>query len=326
MRTFGVRCVILALGISASLAFPTGAGAADWPTKPVRVIVPFAPGGAADVIARLFSDSLGLSFGQPFVVENRTGAGGLIGAQATARSDPDGYTLMAAGMSSHVLAPATSKNPGYDPIRDFTHIAFFGGAPSVLLVHPSLGVTSFKELLVYAKTKAGSTEYVSAGTGTVGNLLTEFIAMKEKIKLVHVPYRSGSGAILDLLAGRVKVGTLNWSTAREQVVTGRLIPIGVSSVNRLPALPSLPTLSELGYPDMVTTTWHMLVGPAGLSKDIVRALNRAVIRSVDRPELRKVFEYDAVETRPMTPAELTQFVAGEVAKWTPVVKASMKPE
>lgn len=315
---------MLLLAMGAGFSFP--AAAAEWPTKPVRVIVPFAPGGAADVIARLFSDSLSLSFAQPFVVENRTGAGGLIGAQSVARADPDGYTLMAAGMSSHVLAPATTKNPGYDPVLDFTHIAFFGGAPSVILVHPSLGVTSFKELLAYAKTKAGRTEYVSAGTGTVGNLLTEFIAMKERIKLVHVPYRSGSGAVLDLLAGRVKLGTLNWSTAREQVVTGRLIPIGVSSANRLPMLPSLPTLSELGYPDLVTTTWHMLIGPAGLPRDIVGALNREVIRSANRPELRRVFEYDAVETKAMTPAELRQFVTDEFAKWTPVVKASMKPE
>jgi tripartite-type tricarboxylate transporter receptor subunit TctC len=326
MRTLTMRRFVLLLAVGFGLAFAGGATAAEWPTKPVRMIVPFAAGGAADVIARLFSDALSLSFGQQFIAENRTGAGGLIGAQTVARADPDGYTLMAAGMSSHVLAPATNKNPGYDPIRDFTHVAFFGGAPSVILVHPSLGVTSFKELLAFAKTMAGSVEYVSAGTGTVGNLLTEYIAMKEKIKLVHVPYRSGNGAILDLLAGRVKVGTLNWSTAREHVLAGRLIPIGVSSSRRLAALPSLATLSELGYPDMVTTTWHMLAGPAGLPKEIVGALNREVAKSVDRPDLRRVFENDAVETKAMTSAELTVFVASEVAKWTPVVKASMRPE
>jgi tripartite-type tricarboxylate transporter receptor subunit TctC len=196
----------------------------------------------------------------------------------------------------------------------------------VILVHPSLGVTSFKELMVHAKTKTGSMEYVSAGTGTVGNILTEYIAMRERIKLVHVPYRSGSGAVLDLLAGRVKLGALNWSTAREHVLTGKLVPLGVSSSRRLAALPALPTLYELGYPDMITTTWHMLAGPAGLPKEIVGMLNREVTRIVERPELRNVFESDAIETRAMTPAELTQFVAGEIAKWTPVVKASMQPE
>jgi tripartite-type tricarboxylate transporter receptor subunit TctC len=302
-----------------------GASAAEWPAKPVRFIVPFAAGGAADIIGRLFADSLSGVFNQQFIAENRTGAGGLIGAQSVARSDPDGYTLMGAGMSSHVLAPATSKNPGFDPVADFTHIAFFGGAPSVILVHPSLGVTTFKDLLAHAHTRA-SIEYVSAGTGTVGNVLTEYIAAKEKIRLVHVPYRSGNAAVLDLLAGRVKVGTLNWSTAREHIAVGSLIAVGVSSSRRLPAAPDLPTLSELGYPDMVTTTWHMLSGPAGLPKDIVGALNREVVRIVDRPEMRKHFEVDAIETKVMSPAELTQFVREEVDKWAPVVRASGKAE
>jgi tripartite-type tricarboxylate transporter receptor subunit TctC len=319
--------LVTALTLATAVAAVTEAAtAAEWPAKPVRVIVPFAAGGAADVICRLFSDSLSAAFSQQFIVENRTGAGGLIGAQATARAEPDGYTLMGAGMSSHVLAPAASKSPGFDSILDFTHIAFLGGAPSVILMHPSLGVTTFKDLLAYARTKVGGIEYVSAGTGTVGNVLTEYIAMREKIKLVHVPYRSGNGAVLDLLAGRVMVGTLNWSTAREHVATGKLVPLGVSSAKRPPGAPGLATLSELGYPDMVTTTWHMLAGPAGMPKDIVGVLNREVARIVDRPELRNVFESDAIEARAMTPAELRDFVATEIAKWTPVVKASMKPE
>jgi len=232
---------------------------------------------------------------------------------------------MAAGMSSHVLAPATNKSPGFDPVDDFTHIAFFGGAPSVILVHPSLGATTFAELMAYAKRRDG-VEYVSSGTGTVGNVLTEYISIKERIKLTHIPYRSGSGAVIDLLAGRVKLGALNWSTAREHVRAGSLIPVGVSSSKRLAALPDVPTLDELGYHDMVTTTWHMLSGPAGLPREIVGQLNREVIRIVDRPELRKQLETDAVETKAMTPAELTQFVRGEVEKWGPVARASAKAE
>ena len=265
--------------ISIAVVLCASTNAAEWPTKPVRVVSPFAPGGAADVIARLFSDGLSTAFNQQFIVENRTGAGGIVGAQTVARAEPDGYTLMAAGMSSHVLAPATSKTPGYDPIDDFTHIAFFGGAPSVILVHPSAGVRSFADLLAYARASIGI-EYVSSGTGTVGNVLTEYIAIKEKLKLVHVPYRSGSGAVIDLLAGRVKVGALNWSTAREHILTGNLIALAVSSAKRLPALPDVPTLDQLGYPDMITTTWHMLAGPAGVDRQIVSALNREVIRIV----------------------------------------------
>lgn len=314
-----------AVAAVASLILFTAAPAAEWPERPVRIVVPFAAGGAADVIGRLFADSLSGSFSQQFVVENRAGAGGIVGAQVVARAEPDGYTLMAAGMSSHVLAPAASKSPGYDPIRDFTHIAFFGGAPSVILVHPSLGLKSFGELIAHVRRSTGI-EYVSSGTGTVGNILVEYIASKERIKLVHVPYRSGSAAIIDLLAGRVKIGSLNWSTAREHVTAGSLLPVAVSSAKRLAAQPDLPTLNELGYPDMITTTWHMLAGPAGLPREIVGALNREVIKIVDRPDIRRHFETDAVESRAMTPAELKEFVRAEVEKWTPVVQATAKPE
>jgi tripartite-type tricarboxylate transporter receptor subunit TctC len=299
--------------------------AAEWPDHPVRVVVPFAAGGAADVIARLFSESLSAVFSQQFIVENRAGAGGIVGAQTVARADPDGYTLMAAGMSSHVLAPAASRNPGYDPVRDFTDIAFLGGAPSVILVHPSLALTSFGELIALVRRSTGI-EYVSSGTGTVGNILVEYIAAKEHIKLVHVPYRSGNAAIIDLLAGRVKIGSLNWSTARVHVNAGNLVPVAVSSSKRLAELPELPTLSELGYPDMVTTTWHMLAGPAGLPKEIVGALNREVIKIVERPDIRRHFEIDAAETKAMTPPELKEFVRKEVEKWTPVVQSAMKAE
>jgi tripartite-type tricarboxylate transporter receptor subunit TctC len=303
----------------------TAPAAAEWPDRPVRIVVPFAAGGAADVIARLFSESMGTVFSQQFVVENRAGAGGIVGAQIVARAEPDGYTLMTAGMSSHVLAPAASKNPGYDPVRDFTHIAFFGGAPSVILTHPSLGVRSFAELVALVRRSTGI-EYVSSGTGTVGNILIEYIASRERIRLVHVPYRSGNAAIIDLLAGRVKIGSLNWSTAREHVTAGNLVPIAVSASKRLDALPDAPTLNELGYPDMVTTTWHMLMGPAGVPREIVGALNREVVKIVERPDMRRHFEVDAVETRAMTPAELKEFVRGEVEKWTPVVQTATKPE
>lgn len=319
------RCRISAAAILICIVSLTAAAAGEWPDRPVRVVVPFAAGGAADVIARLFSESLGAVFSQQFVVENRAGAGGIVGAQSVVRADPDGYTLIAAGMSSHVLAPAASKNSGYDPIRDFTHIAFLGGAPSVILVHPSLGIRSFAELVALVRRSTGI-EYVSSGTGTVGNILIEYIASRERIKLVHVPYRSGNAAIFDLLAGRVRIGSLNWSTAREHVTAGNLVPIAVSAANRLPGLPDAPTLSELGYTDMVTTTWHMLAGPAGLPKEIVGALNREVVKIVERPDIRRHFEIDAAETKAMTPAELKEFVRGEVEKWTPVVQAATKPE
>lgn len=324
-RRLRLRAAVILASLSASLFSLSAAPAAEWPERPVRIIVPFGAGGAADVIARLFAESLGPVFNQQFIVENRAGAGGIVGAQLVARADPDGYTLMAAGMSSHVLSPAANKNPGYDPIQDFTHIAFFGGAPSVVLVHPSLGIKSFGDLVAFVRRSTGI-EYVSSGTGTVGNVLVEYIAAKEDIKLVHVPYRSGNAAIIDLLAGRVLIGSLNWSTARVHVAAKKLVPVAVSSSKRLAELPDLPTLAELGHPDMVTTTWHMLAGPSGLPREIVGALNREVNRIVTRPDIQRHFEVDAVETKAMTPAELKEFVRSEVAKWTPVVQSLAKPE
>jgi tripartite-type tricarboxylate transporter receptor subunit TctC len=316
---FGLAASVLALSA-------TGAPGADWPSKPVRIVVPFAAGGAADVISRLVADSLGTAFGQQFVVENRPGGGGIVAAQYVARSEADGYTLMQVGMSSHVVSPAMSKNPGFDPVRDFTHIAFIGGSPTVILVHPSLGVRSFKDFLALAKARPGGIEYVSAGTGTSGHMVAELIAMKENIRVLHVPYKAGSGAIVDLLAGRVKVGSLTWTTAREHIAVGSLIPIAVSSAKRLAAAPDLPTLNELGYPDIISTTWHALAGPVGLPKEIVDRVNRETNRMLDRPDVRRNFEGDGIEIKAMTPAELTRFVQSQVSQWAPVIKATIKAE
>jgi len=297
---------------------------AEWPTKPVRMIVPFGAGGAADVTARLFADHLSQAFRQQFVVENRSGGGGLIGAQAIARADPDGYTLGSGGMSAHVLAASLSDNPGFDPIRDFSHIAFFGGGPSLIVVHPSAGVKSLKEMLAYIRAQGQEVPYVSAGTGTVGHMVFAYVVTKEKLNAVHIPYRSGSAAVVDLLAGRVKLGSLNWTTARQHVQSGALIAMGVSAAKRMPQLPDLPTLRELGYPDVVTTTWTMLTAPAGVPKAIVDAVNREVQRISVKPELKRHFENEGEEPRLMSASELTDFVKAEVTRWAPLVRTMVK--
>jgi tripartite-type tricarboxylate transporter receptor subunit TctC len=296
----------------------------EWPAKPIKMVVPFGAGGAADVTARLFAEHLGQALGQQFVVENRTGGGGLIGAQALSRSDADGYTLGSGGMSVQVLAAAMSENPGFDPVKDFSHIAFFGGAPSVLVAHPSIGVKTMKDMLAYARSQPKEMPYVSSGIGTVGHIVFEYVVQKEKLNGIHIPYRAGSAAVLDLLAGRVTVGALNWATARQHVQAGTLIPLGVSSAKRLPQLPELPTLNELGYPDIQTTTWTMITGPAGLPKPIVDAVNREVLKIVAKPELKKHFEQEGEVPAPMSSAELTAFVRDEVTRWSPVVRAMVK--
>jgi len=306
--------------MSAAALGSSGAAAADWPSKPVRVIVAYSAGGANDLLARVFADQLGKTFGQQFIVENRTGGSGLIGTEAVARAAPDGYTLQASGMPSHVLAPAMNKNANFDPMRDFTHIAYLGGPPNVFVVHPSLGVNNFKELIALMKSQAGGVQYVSPAIGAVGNMVAEYVADKEKVKLVHVAYRGGGAAIKDLVAGHVKVGSLTISTTRPHILAGNLRPVAISSAQRLPEFPDLPTLVELGYPELVVTTWYSLAGPAAMPRDIVDKLNAAVNKAMDLPEVKKHLNTGMVQTKAMTPAEMTAFMQGEVNKWAPIAR------
>jgi tripartite-type tricarboxylate transporter receptor subunit TctC len=297
-----------------------GPALAEWPDKPVRVIVAYAAGGANDLLGRVFADQLGKAFGQQFFVENRTGGSGLIGTEAVARAAPDGYTLQISGMPSHVLAPAMNKNASFDPIKDFTHIAYLGGPPNVFVVHPSLGVASFKELLALMRGPPGGVQYVSPAIGAVGNMVAEYVADKEKVKLVHVAYRGGGAAIQDLVAGHVKVGSMTLSTTRPHILAGKLKPVAISSEKRVTEFADVPTLVELGYPDLVVTTWYSLAGPAGLPREIVQKLNAAVNKAMELPEVKKHLETEMVQTRAMTPEQMTAFMQREVAQWAPTAR------
>jgi tripartite-type tricarboxylate transporter receptor subunit TctC len=305
-----------ALGLATSTF---AAAAADWPSRPVRVIVPFAAGGAADVIGRAFTGVLSATFKQHFFVENRAGGGTILGTESVARSEPDGYTLGVSGMPSLVLAPVLNKSASFDPMRDFTHIAYFGGTPIAIVVHPSLNARTFRELSLLAENQA--VEYVSPGFGSVGNVVAEALAAKAGLKLQHVPYKGGGSAILDLVAGHVKVGSMTWATTLEHVRSGTLIPIAITTAQRLQEFPNLPTLAELGHPDLVLTSWFSLSGPARLPTHIVDALNRAVNDGMNKDELSANLAKEAIVTKRMTPQEFTAFVQGELDKWSPVVKA-----
>src|SRR5262245_8448386 len=296
------------------------AAATEWPIKPVRIVVPYGPGGAADTLGRLFADVLSTVFGRQFYVENRPGGGSLVGSEMVAKSAADGSTFALAGISTHVLAPAMNRNAGVDPMRDFTHVAYLGGAPNMFVVHPALGVDSFAAFMARAKREPGGLQYVSPGIGSVGNLVAEYLAAKENIRLTHVAYRGGAGALVDLVAGHVKVGMMSFSTAGEHVRAGKLHPLAVSSSARLADFPDVPTLAGLGYPDLVATTWWALSAPAGLPPDIADKVSRAVAASFDLPQVRRQLAQDAVETRIMTPAEVTRFMQAEIDKWAPVAR------
>lgn len=309
-------CCAIVAGMLGAACLP--AEAADWPTRPVRIIAPSTPGGAADMFGRLLADNLSEILGERFYVDNRPGAGGMIGAAAAARADPDGYTFVTSSIGYHIIAPALSTTPMFDPLRDFTHVAYLGGPPNVLVVNPSLGVRSLKDLVDRARSEPLS--YVSPGAGSHGNLVAEAFAHMARIKLDHVPYKGASQALMDLVAGTVKVGTMTWTTAIGQIRAGQVIPLAVTSSARLKEYPDLPTFKESGYADLVTLTWYALSGPAGLAPDVVHKLNRAVATMLERPEVRKRLDRDAIEVRPMTSEEITQYMVSETDKWAPIAK------
>ena len=318
-----MRRGLVAVAVAVAMAAGTiaVAGAADWPAKPVRIVSPFAPGGTSDMLARLLAEQLTDKFGQNFFVENRGGAGGLIGSAAVASAEPDGGTFLISSIGTHVTSPATSPNPAYDPLRLFTHIAYLGGPPNVIVVHPSLGVKTFKELLAAAKTGSGAVNYISPGPGTIGHLVPELLARKENLKFAHVTYKGAGQAMTDLVAGHVKMGSVTWSSALGQIRAGTVVPLAVSSARPMPEFPDVPTMKVLGYPDLVATTWFGFSAPAGVSKEIVSRLNAEIVNALGSPAIRQRLEAEGIETEKMSAEEFTGFVASEIAKWTPVARS-----
>jgi tripartite-type tricarboxylate transporter receptor subunit TctC len=316
---------LLAAVLVAVLAPPLAAVAADWPSKPVRIIVPFAAGGAADTAGRRYADALSAAFGKQFIIENRTGGGGIPAAESVARAESDGYTLLVSGIPILVLGPAMNRNVGYDPMHDFVHIAYFGGTPNVLVAHPSLGLNSYQEFRAFARGAVGGTDYVSAGFGTMGNWVAEYLAVAENIKLNHIAYKGGAQALLDLLAGHVKVAMLTLTSVSEHIRAGKLTALAVTSANRLPQLPQVPTLTELGHSDFVSVGWYSLSGPAGMPKETVDAINREVNKaSRENPLIKNQIAQDAIEVRAMTSAEITRFSQSEIDRWAPLIKRIME--
>jgi tripartite-type tricarboxylate transporter receptor subunit TctC len=304
-------------------AFAPAAQAQDWPSRPVKVIVPFAPGGSADTLGRTFAEQLSEKFKQQFVADNRTGAGGLIGSAEAARAAPDGYTFVVSGIASHVIAPAINDKAGFDPIKNFTHVAYFGGPPIVIVTHPSVGAKTFPEFVAWAKAQTTPIAYVSPGAGTLGNLVAEYWGGKEKIKVEHIPYRGAAVAITDLIAGHVKVGSMTWTSALAQIRAKAVVPLAVTSANRMPEFPDVPTLKELGYPDLVATTWFSLSAPAGLPQDITDKVNAAVVAAMDAEIVRKRLETEGMEIEKMSADAFTKLMAEEIAKWGPIAKQAM---
>ena len=305
----------------AAVALPWSAAfAQSWPSKPVRIVVPFAPGGTADTLGRLTAAKLGDAFKESFIVENRGGAGGVIGSELVAKAEPDGYTLVVSGVASHCIAPALRKDFPFDPLRDFTHIALFGGPPGVLVINPALPAMTLREFVAYAKAEDGKLAYGSPGNGTQGHLTAEQFKQVTGVRMTHVPYKGASLAVADLIAGHVKVTSTTLTTAATQIKAGKARALAVTSSKRVPEFPDLPTFAELGYPELTATIWFSLSGPAGMPPELVNKLNAEVRRIFKLPDVRERLRPEGIEPGDLDPQQFTAFVAAELNRWAPVVR------
>lgn len=317
MQVIGRRS-LAALIASAS----TAAAQEAWPQRPVRIVAPFAPGGSADTLGRLVARGLQDSLGQSFIVENRAGAGGLIGSAQVARAPADGYTFVISGIASHVIAPATNPaGAGFDPVRDVTHIAYIGGPPVVFVVGRGVPARNMAEMLVLAR-GPNAIPYATPGAGTHAALIGEMFSQTTGAKMEPVPYRGGGNSIADLLGGTTDAAFIAITSASEPLRDGRLRGIAVSSAQRLPAFPDMPSFAELGFPSLTATTWFGLAGPGGLPAPIVERLNAEVRRIMARPDIRARLDSDGMVSPAMTAPEFTRFVEEETARWAPLARAS----
>jgi tripartite-type tricarboxylate transporter receptor subunit TctC len=300
-------------------------GSSGWAqpwSRPVRLVVPFAAGGTADTLGRLVSSKLTESLGQNFVVENRPGAGGALGSELVAKAAPDGYTLLVSGVASHVLAPALPRGVPYDPLKDFTHIALLGGPPSVLVVNSNVSAKTLGELIALLKANPKKYSYGSPGNGTHGQLVAERFKQLANVQMQHVPYKGASAAVSDLIAGHIPVASTTLTTASGQIHAGRARALAISAPSRLPDYPNVPTFAEAGYPDLVATIWFSLSGPANLPLELVERLNLKTREALEAADVRERLKPEAIEPGRLSPAQFTAFVADEIRRWTPVVKAS----
>ena len=294
----------------------------NWPARPVKIVVPFAPGGSADTLGRLIGQKLSDQLKEGFVIENRGGAGGAVGSELVAKAAPDGYTLVVSGIASHVIAPLLPQGTPYDPMKDFSHIALFGGPPAVLAVNPSLPAKNLHEFVSLAKAKPGSLSYGSPGNGTQGQLVAELFKRLAGIDLQHVPYKGASAAVTDMIAGHIQSVSTTLSTAAGQIRAGRARGLAISAERRLPDYPDIPTFAESGYPDLVATVWFSLSGPAGLPPQIVERLNAEVLRAMELSDVKEKMRHEGITANRLSAKEFSAFVADELRRWGPIVRAS----
>jgi len=310
-----------ALGLAA-LALSMHASAQAYPAKPVKMVVAFEPGGATDILARLIAAELSTSLGQQFVVENRSGGGGNIGANLVARAEPDGYTLHFGAAGNIAINPSLFKNMPLDPAVDFVAVAPMASAMNVMVVHPSLAAKSVKDVIALAKAQPGKLTFASSGNGGTIHLSGEMFKMMAGVDIVHVPYRGSAPAMVDLVAGRTDMMFDNLPSALPRVQQGSLRALGVTAATRSKALPDVPTIAEAGLPGYEATTWFGVFAPAKTPPAIVDKLNKAIAEALRKPAVVDKIQTMGAEPMFMTPEEFHKLVLSDTEKWRKVVKGA----
>jgi len=307
------------LAFLAAVSFAAASFAQGYPAKPPRLLVGFVPGGGVDQTARITTARLSEIWGQPIVVENRTGAGGTIAAEIVAKSPPDGYTLVLCNIGSHGVGPALYKKLGYDAAADVTHIGLIGVTPNMMAVHPSVPATTVAEFIAYAKANPGKLSYGSSGVGTSTHLGVELFKSMTGVQIVHVPYKGGAASSADLAGGQVQLVITNLPEQVAYVKSGRTRALGVSTVKRSPQFPDVPSISET-VPGYEVNVWYGLCGPGNMPRPLVERINADLVKAVTSPETTKRLADVGIEASSNTPEQFAAFARVEIAKWAKVVK------
>jgi tripartite-type tricarboxylate transporter receptor subunit TctC len=315
---FKLRSVLLAaVGVLAALTIPAAAQS-DYPNRPVRLIIPFPPGGSNDVVGRMIGTQLSEKLGKQVIIDNRAGAGGVIGTEIASKAPADGYTLLVISLA-HAVNPWLYKLP-YDPIKAFAPIGVMGTGPNVVVVHPSMPVNSIRELVALAKQKPGDIQYASAGVGSFQHLGAELFKLEAGVDLLHVPFKGGGPAMIDVVGGHTKVMFSSLVQTTPHIKTGKLRALGVGSKQRSKVLPDVPSVSEAGVPTYEAVNWWGIVAPAGTPQPIIDKLHAALTAAQDSPEVEKQFASEGATVIKKTPTEFGAFMVSEMNKWEQVVK------
>jgi tripartite-type tricarboxylate transporter receptor subunit TctC len=308
------------------LVLAASAIAQDYPSRPIKFIVPYPPGGGTDVVARIVNEPLATELGQPIIIDNRGGAAGNLGTDIVAKSPADGYTILFT-LSSHTINPKLYEKLPFDVERDFVPVSLVAMIPQILVVNPSVPITSVKELIAYAKANPGKLNYASVGIGSPAHIAGELFKLKTGVDMVHVPYKGGGPAVIDTIGGQVQLAFVSMPAAWQHVKSGRLRALGVTSAKRSVTAPDVPTIAESGVPDYVVDSWYGALAPAKTPPAVVAKLTAAFAKVLDNPQVKERLLAQGAEAAPLPPAEFDRRIKDELAKWELVIKtARIKPE